>query len=298
MCCNKKRGILAFLFAIILLIIVTVNANANLEKQTSKKRTNLGNTLDINMPTAELKPLKIKEGETYQIENFITKMNIPFPEIINYNYKDMKMGKYTKAGNYEVTIIFNGQNNNKIEKSTTLTIEEKVNTKVEPKKVSSKKTVSKKVTTKKLTFKDQILASNKKNGTAGRLYFSNLYSVALYNSSVYDDNIQNIVDNKDSAAYFQYGPNMVIADHSNQGFNIIKNQKVGSKAYIKMQDANGKTVIKTYVLTEKINGNNTGPQLITADGRDVASVNTSLVMYTCNSINPKYITIVFWKEVV
>lgn len=174
-------------------------------------------------------------------------------------------------------------------------VKEEVVTK-KTKKVTNK--VEKKTTkpVKKLTIKEKINADTKKLGTSGRLYFPSMTSFALYKTSVYDENIQKIVDKKDSAANFDFNGANVIGDHSNQGFSIIKSLKVGSKVYIKIK-VNGKVVIKTYQVTEKTNGTNTGVSLITNDKRRIEDVKASLVMYTCNSLDGKKVTIVFLKEI-
>lgn len=158
---------------------------------------------------------------------------------------------------------------------------------------NKKSNVTKKVST---SIEQKILKNNDRIGSAGRLYFSSLYSVALYQTSFFDPSIQKIVDAKDSAAYFKYGSVYLIGDHSNQGFNIIKSQKVGSKAYIKVKNNNGSYSLRTFKVKEVVTGYNYGDRLVTKDGRDVKNIKASLVMYTCNSADGKKVTIVIWEE--
>ena len=158
-------------------------------------------------------------------------------------------------------------------------------------KVSNKsEKIPKKTNVNKETLINRINRDNKRQGTSGRLYFSSFYSVALYNASMYDHKIQGIVDAKDSAAYFDYKGVMVIGDHARQGFDIIKKQRINDKIYIKY----GKN-IRTYTVSEKVDGINTGTKLMTTGGREVNTIDASLILYTCNSTDGKKVTILILK---
>ncbi len=172
--------------------------------------------------------------------------------------------------------------------------EELPKTEEEPVTLKSTNNIASKIS---LSLEQKILKRNDKIGSAGRLYFPSLYSVALYNTSLYDRNIQNIVDRSDSAAYFRYGSVYLIGDHNDQGFNIIKSQKVGSKAYIKLKKSNGSYYLRTFKVVEVINGYNYGDHLVTKDGRDVKDINASLVMYTCNTPDGRNVTIVIYEDI-
>ena len=77
-----------------------------------------------------------------------------------------------------------------------------------------------------------------KYGTFGRLYI-NGHSVALYDYNVNtksDVELQTIVDNKDSAAYYRNYGKLVIADHYNQGFKSIVDLTESTMSYIKFEN--------------------------------------------------------------
>ena len=251
----------------------------------------------------ELQKLTIKEKETYKITSFIKEDDLSSLENIEYYFKDEKMGKYTTTGEYEVVIIFKDSYKREIEKKTSLTIEINPTTSKKnqgaDKKTTTNTTTIKSTTTKtttKVSLEQQILSNNKKLGTYGRIYFPSLYSVALYRPTTSEE-AQKMVDNKDSAAYYKYGNIMVIADHANQGFRIIKSQKVGGFIYIKTLK-NGKYVLEKYVVREKVNGKNTGAKLLTNDNRDIGKdVNYSLALYTCNTSDGYSITILLLDRI-
>jgi len=124
------------------------------------------------------------------------------------------------------------------------------------------------------------------NGAAGRWKIPGVgVNVACYYSAS-----QSVCDARDSACYFEYGSQMVIADHVNQGFNAIKSCSVGTVAY--MDTGNG---MQKYVCTGIIKGHNTGPQLTDADYNDIWSMNPGgITCYTCNDCWQN-ITIVFFQ---
>lgn len=253
----------------------------------------------------ELQNVTIKEEEKYEIQDFLPNTKNDSLNDINYYYYAKEMSNYKQKGKYEIIIIFENINKETIEKKSTLTIVEKEpikTTKTNDNKTNStsKKVVAEKVNSKKTTTKEienKILTNNKKLGDSGRLYFSSLYSIALYSPDTSAE-AQKFVDNQDSGAYYPHGNIMIIADHAYQGFSIIKSQKVGSYVYIKKINENNQKVLDKYIIREKTNGTNTGAYLITSDGRKLATdVNYDLALYTCNSADGKNITILLLDKV-
>lgn len=248
---------------------------------------NKNETFELNV---ELKDITIKENEKYNINDFIKEEDKSLLENITYLYKDNSMNNIKTKGKYEITLIFRDTNNNEIEKNATLTIEQKIEQTI---KSNTTSTTTKKTTniSPKKTTEEKILEEDKKLGTFGRIYFSSLYSVALYRPTT-SEQAQAYVDNKDSAAYYKYGNIMIVADHAYQGFTIIKSLKAGDYVYIKKRTGTGFGLEK-YIVREKTNGKNTGYNLITDDGRDIGTdVNNSLALYTCNTADGLHVTIV------
>ena len=155
----------------------------------------------------------------------------------------------------------------------------------QPRIVYIKKTTTvkntKKITSTKKSI-DPITSIKKDNsrlGTYGRLYVSN-HDVALYDYNVNTRSslsLQKLVDNKDSAAYYTTHGKYIIADHDYQGFKVLVNLSVGTKAYIKLSDGS----IKTYKLIKKSKGKNTGPDLVDTNGNSFFDMKSDLIMYTC-----------------
>ncbi len=290
-----KRHLGSIILSVFLLLELGLSFNMIIQPQkpSSKKEKEVLKSQEVAIltPKIEVRNLTIKEKENYQISDFIVEMDSP--KKVEYTYKEEQMGSYQEPGQYAIVLLFPSELG-VISKKVTLTIEKQEEKKVEKKIVQSKSQT--KVKTESLSQK--ILSHQGKMGTAGRLYFSNFYSVALYEADFYVDDLQKIVDEKDSAAYFLYYDYIpMIADHSIQGFDIIKKQKVGSIAYRKVKNEKGKYFLEKYQVMEKVEGTNTGTRLITKDGRDVEKTGASLVMYTCNSSNPKKVTIVLWKKI-
>ena len=118
-----------------------------------------------------------------------------------------------------------------------------------------------------------------KYGTFGRLYISN-YSAALYDYNVNttsDADLQTIVDNKDSAAYYKNHGKLVIADHYNQGFKVLINLSEGAILQIKFED--GTNI--SYKLTKKLEGVNTGYDLVDNEDNSFFEMESDLIVYTC-----------------
>lgn len=129
-------------------------------------------------------------------------------------------------------------------------------------------------------------------GTWGRLFIPSVdIDVALYQTPCTSD-AQPIVDAYDSAAYINTLDGAVlIADHSNQGFDKIANLKAGDKLYIYRPDDS----IETYVCQETCNGKNYTSKI--CDERGVASVQSSGIWcYTCGASSVDIIISKFQKE--
>ena len=135
-----------------------------------------------------------------------------------------------------------------------------------------------------------------RGGMIGRLKIPDVgFDVALIRASIYNgSHNQAVVDAKDSAAWiYDWGDAILIADHNNQGFELMKASIPNkTKAYIN----NGDT-IKTYICTKNIKGHNTGSSITDLNYRRLNGDNDGgLIMYTCNE-NWRNITITYWKEI-
>jgi len=129
-------------------------------------------------------------------------------------------------------------------------------------------------------------------GSAGRLYFNNGYSVALNYVDPYNAwEVQSVCDAWDSAVveYVAEFGSTLIADHSHQGFNIIKSYGVGSTVTIK--DAWGGST--TYVCVSYYsNAYWYDGYTVLPDGRDAWFGDSSLWMKTCNADGTN--TVSYW----
>ncbi len=120
---------------------------------------------------------------------------------------------------------------------------------------------------------------NNNESSFARLYINN-YNVALYDYNVYTTSnldLQTIVNNPDSAAYYNNYNKTVIADHNYQGFNILIYLEIGATSQI-IQN-NGQTT--TYKMIYKSKGTNTGPDLIDTNNNSFFDMQSDLIMYTC-----------------
>lgn len=130
--------------------------------------------------------------------------------------------------------------------------------------------------------KQQIASEMSRRGNCGRFTCPSVgIDVAIFAQSS-----QAVTDAADSANYFQLGGSMIVADHVNQGFNRIKSMGVGTLCYI---ETGSQT--KTYRVTGKINGHNTGYDLTDSNYNSILG-SAPLILYTCNE-NWQNITIVF-----
>lgn len=119
-------------------------------------------------------------------------------------------------------------------------------------------------------------------GTYGRLFIPSVnLNVALYLADMTTNEVQGIVNRWDSAAYFDFNNQNVIADHNHQGFHKIIDTSVGDFAYIKKVDGS----IDTYRMTNKFEGQNTVYDLVDLNGVSALNGSSSLVMYTCYKMN-------------
>lgn len=125
----------------------------------------------------------------------------------------------------------------------------------------------------------------------GRLYVDDVdIDVALYNS-----NDQEVVDRKDSAAYFDLSyarGDMIIADHNTHAFGSLTHVKKGTIARIVKED--GRSVY--YKCVEIFKGHNTGRGITDWNGNSVVG-KADLLMYTCLD-GWENIWVALWNEVI
>ena len=137
----------------------------------------------------------------------------------------------------------------------------------------------------------------RRTGMSGRLTIPSAgVDVALFEVSSSDGAAnQKVTDASDSAAYMPWGNQMLIGDHYYQGFDKMKNSKVGTIAYI-----NDGNTIQAYVCTEKAAGQNITSDLLDKNGNSLYSRNAGgICMYTCNVVvyNNQDITYSLWQPI-
>ena len=124
----------------------------------------------------------------------------------------------------------------------------------------------------------------------GRLYIEDInVDVALYHS-----NDQEVVDRKDSAAYFTLSAaydKPIIADHNTHAFGSLGKTKIGTIARIEKE--NGEIVY--YKCVDIFKGHNIGNGITDWEGNSVVG-KSDLMMYTCFD-GWKNIWVVLWKEI-
>ncbi len=130
-------------------------------------------------------------------------------------------------------------------------------------------------------------------GSYGRLTIEGTgVDVALFRSSFSDENNQAIVDRQDSAFIGFDFQRVIVADHTNQGFNRMKKSVPGvTKAYINRGD-----FTETYICTANFKGHNTGSDITDLNYNSYLNNGSELLMYTCNE-NWQNITITLWKKI-
>ena len=110
-------------------------------------------------------------------------------------------------------------------------------------------------------------------GDFGRLYIGD-FSVALWAIEE-----QWLVDEENAAAVYFRDGSLVIGDHANQGFDVIKDLSLGDACEIKHADGS----VGVYVCKEiDYNCHNTGYDLVRSDWTTLCSGYSDIVMYTCN----------------
>ncbi len=141
------------------------------------------------------------------------------------------------------------------------------------------------------------LVETGRQGTKGRLVFDNVdFSVALYESDQHaGPDAQMLVDAEDSAAWYMWFENQspIIADHCNQGFDIIKECSIGDFCYI----VNGKKYQKYVCVAIDSDAVNERDNMYLSSGYNFSRKNEPgyLYMYTCNQEGDSYhITVVTW----
>ena len=142
---------------------------------------------------------------------------------------------------------------------------------------------------------EKIRKDTRSLGTFGRLYLPSVnLNVALYKTEISTGNeVQKIVDNKDSAAYFSVYTHKIIADHSHQSFHKIEDIPVGEKAYIKKNDSE----VMVYKLVQRFEGINAGSDLTDLNGKSIFDEKENLIMYTCYKISEyeNHVIITIWN---
>ena len=170
--------------------------------------------------------------------------------------------------------------NEKTTKIVKTDVKENKTIKTEKQDVEKKNTQQKSSVIKKSSSKNTTKTNNTiKYGTYGRLYISN-FNVAVYDFNVNTNSkkdLQDIVNEKDSAAYYINKNKLIIADHNYQGFNVLVNLNIGTTSYIKFK--NGNTI--KYKLIKKSEGTNTGYDLVDKKGNSFFNMESDIIMYTC-----------------
>lgn len=142
------------------------------------------------------------------------------------------------------------------------------------------------------------LKATGEQGTKGRLIFKELdMSMALYLSDQDEGpDAQTIVNEEDSAVWFMWFgcKSPIIADHSYQGFEKIKESQIGDTCYILYGDS-----YQVYRCRDTDpNAINELNNLLLSDGSNIMRENNPgfLYMYTCNE-DWEHVTVVTWVPV-
>lgn len=124
-------------------------------------------------------------------------------------------------------------------------------------------------------------------GDKGRFYIGS-HSVALYNSLS-----QLVVDNTDSAFYYVLYGTIIIGDHNNQGFDIIKQCNEGDRCYILHADGSREEFICRRI---DRNAQNITSDVIDSSGQSAFRAGFDMFTMTCNDSGCRNVTIVFWDR--
>lgn len=132
-----------------------------------------------------------------------------------------------------------------------------------------------------------------RQGTQGRLVIGS-YSAALYESYGTTD-AQGIVDAEDSAAWFMWYDcqSPIIADHCNQGFDVLKDCEPGDVCCI-VRDSEWQWLVCLAVDSGAVNERT---DMYLASGYNFMKNNDPgyVFMYTCNEVgDPYHITVAIW----
>lgn len=144
------------------------------------------------------------------------------------------------------------------------------------------------------------LVSTGRQGTKGRLVLDNFgFSVAIFESDQYEGpDAQAIVNATDSAVWFMWfgSQSPIIADHCNQGFDIIKESEPGDICYI----IDGDNYQKYVCVGVDPDGINERDNMYLSSGYNFMRDNDPgfLYMYTCSKEGDSYhITVAIWTPV-
>ena len=146
----------------------------------------------------------------------------------------------------------------------------------------------------------KMLDETGRQGTKGRLVFDNTdFSVAIFESDQYEGpDAQVIVNATDSAVWFMWfgSQSPIIADHCNQGFDIIKECEPGDICYI----IDGDNYQKYACVGVDPDGINERDNMYLSSGYNFMRDNDPgfLYMYTCSKEGDSYhITVAIWTPV-
>ena len=110
---------------------------------------------------------------------------------------------------------------------------------------------------------------------------------------VYPGDWQKIIDEEDQGLHYIHQNVNMLCDHAGQGFDLMKQAKVGTMAYIKSKHG-----IEFYRCIGIESGKNVKYALLNADGGYISNKNQGdLLMYTCNDETGVSITISYWERV-
>lgn len=134
---------------------------------------------------------------------------------------------------------------------------------------------------------------NKKLGSAGHFYIP---SVDI-EVPIYSELNEEVVDAKNSAVYCESFNEKCrcgfIVDHASQGFNKIKQCKLGCYAYIKTKEE-----IKVFECIEIAYGKNLNDDLLSIGNQYLTDINwADICCYTCNDLEGINIIMIFFKEI-
>lgn len=127
-----------------------------------------------------------------------------------------------------------------------------------------------------------------KFGDAGRLYIGS-HSVALYHTLS-----QAVVDQLDSAFYYVLHGTVIIGDHNNQGFDIIKQCREGDRCLILHSDGSREEFVCRGI---DRNAQNITSDVINSSGQSAFSAGFDMFTMTCNDSGCRNVTIVYWDRV-